>query len=110
MPKFLNEVWLRDMTPESVQGAVDVLAGLRDGTKLGKLPSDFELIDGPWLSNEEAKVYLVFEIGDPTDTIVDFSEQVADGLFLKRRLTLIQTWDQARSLSKHLNDRQSRTA
>lgn len=105
MPKFFNEVWMRDMSPETVQGVVDFLGNLQDEVRPSNLPSDFKLLAGPWLSNEEAKVCFVFEVNDPTQTFEAFAERVADGLFLKRRLTLVQDWDGAKNLSKYLSSR-----
>jgi hypothetical protein len=107
MPKFFNEVWLRDMSPDVMKGVVDFLGKLREGVRPHNLPSDLKLLAGPWLSNEEAKVYFIFEIDDPTNTFEAFAERVADGLFLKRRLTLIQDWDGARAFSKYLSSRKS---
>ncbi|RQZ17761.1 hypothetical protein DIE15_10440 [Burkholderia sp. Bp9031] len=109
MPKFFNEVWLRDMSPKTMQGVVDFLGKLREGVRPHNLPADLKLLAGPWLSNEEAKVYFVFEINDPTETFEAFAERVADGLFLKRRLTLIQDWDGARSFATYLSNRQPLT-
>jgi len=57
MPKFFNEVWLRDMSPKTMQGVVDFLGKLRVGVRPHNLPGDLQLLAGPWLSNEEAKVY-----------------------------------------------------
>jgi hypothetical protein len=110
MPMFFNEVWLRDMSATTMQGVVSFLGNLRQGVRPHNLPGDLNLLAGPWLSNEEAKVYFVFEIDDPTDTFEAFAERVADGLFLKRRLTLIQDWDGARSFSKYLSGREARPA
>lgn len=110
MPKFFNEVWLRDMSPKTLQGVVDFLGKLRVGVKPHNLPGDLKLLAGPWLSNEEAKVYFVFEINDPTDTFEAFAERVADGLFIKRRLTLIQDWDGARSFAKYLGHKEREAA
>jgi len=83
MPKFFNEVWLRDMSPKTMQGVVDFLGKLRVGVRPHNLPGDLQLLAGPWLSNEEAKVYFIFEIDDPTETFEAFAERVADGLFIK---------------------------
>lgn len=105
MPKFFNEVWLRDMSPETVQASVDFLESLENEIRPGNLTDDFKLLAGPWLSNEEAKVCFVFEINDPTTTFETFAERVADGLFLKRRLTLVQDWAGAKSLSNYLSER-----
>jgi hypothetical protein len=105
MPMFFNEVWLKDMSPQVMRGVVDFLGNLRRGVKPHNLPQDLKLVAGPWLSNEEAKVCFVFEIDDPTQTFEAFAERVADGLFLRRRLTLVQDWDGARAFSKHLTSR-----
>jgi hypothetical protein len=105
MPIFFNEVWLKDMSAPVMKGVVDFLGKLRAGIKPHNLPDDLKLLAGPWLSNEEAKVYFVFEIDDPTKTFEAFAERVADGLFLRRKLTLVQNWDGARAFSAYLNSR-----
>lgn len=103
MPIFFNEVWLKDMSPPVMKGVVDFLGKLREGVKPHNLPDDLKLLAGPWLSNEEAKVYFIFEVDDPTQTFEAFAERVASGLFLRRKLTLVQNWDGARLFSAHLN-------
>jgi hypothetical protein len=103
MPLFFNEVWLKDMSPPVMKGVVDFLGKLRKGIKPHNLPENLKLVAGPWLSNEEAKVYFVFEIDDPTKTFEAFAERIATGLFRRRKLTLILDWDGARSFSKYLN-------
>jgi hypothetical protein len=105
MPIFFNEVWLKDMSAPVMKGVVDFLGKLRVGVKPHNLPDDLKLLAGPWLSNEEAKVYFVFEIDDPTKTYEAFAERVAAGLFVKRKLTLVQNWDGARAFSAYLNNR-----
>ena len=103
MPIFFNEVWLRDMSPPVMKGVTEFLGNLRQGVKPHNLPDNLKLLAGPFLSHEEAKVYFVFEIDDPTRTFEAFAERVAAGLFLKRRLTLVQNWDGARSFAKYLS-------
>jgi|GEM_PF-771863 len=103
MPIFFNEVWLKDMSPPVMRGVVDFLDQIRNGVKPDNLPSDLKLLAGPWLSNEEAKVYFIFEIDDPTKTFEAFAERVASGLFLRRKLTLVQNWDGARAFSTFLS-------
>ncbi|MDZ5460086.1 hypothetical protein [Azohydromonas lata] len=105
MPIFFNEVWLKDMSAPVMKGVVDFLGNLRQGVKPHNLPSDLKLLAGPWLSNEEAKVCFVFEINDPTSTFEAFAERVAAGLFTRRKLTLVQNWDGARSFAAYLNSR-----
>jgi hypothetical protein len=105
MPIFFNEVWLKDMSAPVMKGVTGFLGNLREGIKPHNLPSDLNLLAGPWLSNEEAKVYFVFEIDDPTKTYEAFAERIADGLFVKRRLTLVRDWDGARSFAKYLGNR-----
>lgn len=101
MPKFFNEVWLHDMAPKTVSRAIEFFKG----QQINDPTANMTILAGPWLSNEEAKVYFVTEVDDPTETFTPFAERVADGLFLKRRLTLIQGWDEARSLSRYLSSR-----
>jgi len=44
MPKFFNEVWLRDMSPKTMQGVVDFLGKLRVGVRPHNLPGDLQLL------------------------------------------------------------------
>ena len=105
MPIFFNEVWLKDMSAPVMKGVTEFLGNLRQGVKPHNLPDDLNLLGGPWLSNEEAKVYFVFEIDDPTETFEAFAERIASGLFLRRKLTLVQDWDGARSFAKYLGSK-----
>ena len=96
MPLFLNEVWLRDPSPESFREFIEVFGSLRGQADSIGLTSDiFRLVAGPWLSIEEAKVVFVFEAPDAADTLPAYGALLAKGLLKKRRLTQLVDWDAA---------------
>lgn len=96
MALYLNEVWLRDPTPESFREFIDVFGALRDQADAIGLTADiFRLIAGPWLSIEEAKVVFIFDAPDAAVTLPAFGRLMAKGLLKKRRLTAMVDWDEA---------------
>ncbi len=96
MALYLNEVWLRDPSPESFREFIGVFGSLRDQADSIGLSSDiFRLVAGPWLSIEEAKVVFIFEAPDATVTLPAYGRLLAKGLLKKRRLTEMVDWDEA---------------
>ena len=70
MALYLNEVWLREPSPESFREFIEVFAALRgQADSLGLSTDIFRLVAGPWLSIEEAKVVFVFDSPDATVTL-----------------------------------------
>jgi hypothetical protein len=103
MPLFLNEVWLGSLEPKVLKEAVEFFGNLSKGSKPSNLPDNMRMVAGPWLSNEEAKVLFVFEIGDPSDMLEAFAERMVSGLFARRKLTLLSDWAGARKLAEWLD-------
>ena len=96
MAIFLNEVWLREPSPESFREFIQVFGTLRDQADSIGLTSDiFRLVAGPWMSIEEAKVVFVFEASDAADTLPAYGGLLAKGLLKKRKLTPLVDWDAA---------------
>jgi hypothetical protein len=96
MALFLNEVWLREPSPESFREFIDVFGSLRgDADSIGLTSDIFRLVAGPWLSIEEAKVVFVFEAPDAAQTLPAYGALLAKGLLRKRRLTQLVDWDSA---------------
>ena len=96
MALYLNEVWLRDPSPESFREFIGVFGALRGQADSIGLSSDiFRLVAGPWLSIEEAKVVFIFEAPDATVTLPAYGRLLAKGLLKKRRLTEMVDWDEA---------------
>ena len=88
MALYLNEVWLRDPSPESFREFIEVFGTLRgEADKIGLTDDMFRLVAGPWLSIEEAKVIFIFDAPDATTTLPAFGGLLAKGLLRKRRLT-----------------------
>ncbi len=96
MAIFLNEVWLREPSPESFREFIEAFGSLRSqADTLGLTADIFRLVAGPWLSIEEAKVVFVFEAPDAATTLPAYGRLLADGLLKKRRLTQLVDWDEA---------------
>ena len=96
MAIFLNEVWLRDPSPESFREFHEVFGSLRgQADDIGLTSEIFRLVAGPWLSIEEAKVVFVFESPNAAETLPAYGGLVAKGLLKKRRLTQMVDWDAA---------------
>ncbi len=96
MALFLNEVWLREPSPESFREFIEVFESLRGKADSIGLASDiFRLVAGPWMSIEEAKVVFVFEASDAADTLPAYGGLLAKGLLKKSRLTQLVDWDDA---------------
>ena len=96
MALFLNEVWLRDPSPETFREFLDVFGSLRGQADSIGLTSDiFRLVAGPWLAIEEAKIVFVFEAADAAETLPAYGKPLAKGLLKKRRLTQMVDWDDA---------------
>ena len=96
MALFLNEVWLREPSPESFREFIDVFGSLRgDADSIGLTSDIFRLVAGPWLSIEEAKVVFAFEAPDAAQTLPVYGALLAKGLLRKRRLTQLVDWDSA---------------
>jgi len=97
MALYLNEVWLREPSPEGFREFIEVFAALRGQAESVGLSSDiFRLVAGPWLSIEEAKVVFIFDVTpDATVTLPAYGRLLAKGLLKKRRLTPMVDWDEA---------------
>ena len=96
MALYLNEVWLRDPSPETFREFIEVFGALRGQADSIGLSSDvFQLIAGPWLSIEEAKVVFIFDAPNATVTLPAYGRLLAKGLLKKRRLTEMVDWDDA---------------
>lgn len=103
MPIFLNEVWLGDLTPALMDEAVTFFGNLSRGSKPDNLPDDLRMLAGPWLSAEEAKVMFIFEINDPSTMFDAYAERMVSGLFARRKLTLLSSWDSLKDYADRVN-------
>ena len=96
MAIFLNEVWLREPSPESFREFIEVFGSLRGQAESLGLTSDiFRIVAGPWLSIEEAKVVFIFDAPDAAETLPAYGALLAKGLVKKRRLTQLVDWEAA---------------
>jgi hypothetical protein len=103
MPLFLNEVWLGDLTPAVIEEAVTFFGNLSVGSKPDNLPPDLRMLAGPWLSAEEGKVMFVCEFNDPSTMFDAFAERMVSGLFARRKLTLLSSWDGMTAYAERIN-------
>jgi hypothetical protein len=103
MPIFLNEVWLGDLTPSLMDEAVTFFGNLSVGSKPDNLPDDLRMLAGPWLSAEEAKVMFIFEINDPSTMFDAYAERMVSGLFARRKLTLLSSWDSVKDYADRVS-------
>ena len=81
----LVELYLNVDSPERAKTAVAAASGLASGN----LPPGALLVAGPWVSNEEAKLFFVLDLQDHSLTVGHFWPGMAHGLIAKRRLTPI---------------------
>ncbi len=96
MALYLNEVWLKDPSPETFRKFIEVFGSLRGrADTLGLTSENFRLVAGPWMSIEEAKVIFIFDAPDARATLPAFGGLMAKGLLRKRRLTPMIDWDEA---------------
>ncbi len=96
MALFLNEVWLREPSPESFREFIEAVGSLSSqAEQLGLSSDSFRLVAGPWMSIEEAKVVFVFESPNAVDTLPAFGRLLASGLLARRHLTPLVDWEEA---------------
>ncbi len=96
MALYLNEVWLRDPSPEAFNQFIEAFGSLGGQEEQLGLTSDmFRLVAGPWMSIEEAKVVFVFDSPNAVDTLPAFGRLLAAGLLAKRKLTPLVSWEEA---------------
>lgn len=92
MPLYLAELYCKD----GFRRGYDVISR----ALVSGFPPGVTLKAGPWASNEEAKLLLVMDIQDHSLTFAPFSNALAQGIFVKRRLTPIVTWSMVENALK----------
>lgn len=102
MPLYLDEIWLKDPSPDRVKEFVSLIGSAAKSPASVGAPEKVRFVAGPWASNEEAKVIFVIDIPDHTATFQVFATIVAKGLVEKRRLTPIVEWSEAEKLAQQL--------
>ncbi len=99
MALYLDEVWLKDPSPERMKEFVGLIgSGAKDPTSVGA-PQGDRFAGGPWFSNEEPKIIFLVDIPDHTLTFQAFGQIVSSGLGEKRRLTPVVEWGEVEKLS-----------
>lgn len=102
MPLYLDEVWLKDPSPERVKEFAGMIGSAAKSPASVGAPAEVRFVAGPWASNEEAKVIFVIDIPDHTATFQVFGTLVAKGLVEKRRLTPIVDWSEVEKMTGQL--------
>jgi hypothetical protein len=92
MALYLDEIWLRDPSPERAKEFVRMIGMAAKSPANVGAPQEVKMVAGPWASNEEAKVIFVVDIPNHTATFGVFSKFVAQGLIERRRLTPVVEW------------------
>ena len=89
MPLYLDEIWLEWTDAAEAKQTLQRFQAMATGAGF---PPGVTLKAGPWFSNEEAKIVLILDIVDHTQTFMPFGLAVVYGLIARRRLTPIVEW------------------
>ena len=102
MALYLDEVWLRDPSPERMKEFVRMIgAAAKSPASIGA-PAEVRFVAGPWASNEEPKVIFLVDIPNHTPTYQIFGKLVSTGLVERRRLTPIVEWSEVEKMASQL--------
>ncbi len=102
MALYLDEVWLKDPSPERMKEFVRFIGAAAKSPASVGAPQEVRFVAGPWASNEEAKVIFVVDIPDHTPTYQIFGKLLSTGLVEKRLLTPIVEWDEVEKMVEQL--------
>ena len=102
MALYLDEVWLKDPSPERMKEFVRFIGAAAKSPASVGAPQEVRFVAGPWASNEEAKVIFVVDIPDHTPTYQIFGKLLSTGLVEKRRLTPIVEWGEVEKMVEQL--------
>ncbi len=102
MPLYLDEVWLKDPSPDRVKEFVGMIGAAAKSPASVGAPEEVRFVAGPWASNEEPKVIFVVDIPDHSATFQVFATYVSKGLVEKRRLTPIVAWSDVEKMAQQL--------
>lgn len=103
MALYLDEVWLKDPSPERMKEFVRLIgmAATKGPGAIGA-PQEVRWVAGPWASNEEPKVIFIVDIPNHTPTYQIFGKIMSQGLVEKRRLTPIVEWSEVEKMAEQL--------
>lgn len=102
MALYLDEVWLKDPSPERMKEFVGLIGSAAKNPASVGAPQEVRFVAGPWASNEEAKVIFVVDIPDHTPTYQIFGKLLSTGLVEKRLLTPIVEWGEVEKMVEQL--------
>lgn len=102
MALYLDEVWLKDPSPERVKEFVRMIGMAAKSPASVGAPQEVRFVAGPWASNEEAKVIFIVDIPNHTLTFQVFAKFVSQGLIERRRLTPIVEWSEVEKMAGQL--------
>jgi hypothetical protein len=66
MALYLDEVWLKDPSPERMKEFVGLIGSAAKNPASVGAPQEVRFAGGPWFSNEEPKVIFLVDIPDHT--------------------------------------------
>lgn len=98
MALYLDEVWLKDPSPERMKEFVRMIGTAAKNPASVGAPPEVRFVAGPWASNEEPKVIFIVDIPNHTPTFQIFGKLVSQGLVEKRRLTPIVEWGEVEKM------------
>ena len=102
MALYLDEVWLKDPSPERMKEFVRLIGSAAKNPASVGAPQEVRFVAGPWASNEEAKVIFVVDIPDHTPTYQIFGKLLSTGLVEKRLLTPVVEWGEVEKMVEQL--------
>ena len=102
MALYLDEVWLKDPSPERVKEFVQMMGKAAQSPASIGAPQEVRFVAGPWASNEEAKAIFIVDIPDHTPTFQIFGKLVSTGLVERRLLTPIVEWSEVEKMVEQL--------
>ena len=103
MALYLDEVWIKDPTPERVKEFTKLIGTAAKAPSSVGVPQGVRQVAGPWMSNEEPKAIFIVEIPDHRLTFPIFGRHLAHGLIEKRRLTPIVEWGEVEKMVEQLS-------
>lgn len=102
MPLFLDEITFNITSTEDVKRFHAMVAPFSKSAD--KFPKGVTVKAGPWVSNEEAKIYWILDMPDHSTTVIPWWNHLATGLITGRRMTPIVEWPAMDELVKNLKE------
>jgi hypothetical protein len=85
--RYISMRRIKDPTPEKFKEGKRVVSALVNSPESIVSTTDVQIVAGPWLSKDEAKITFVLFMEDHSPIVHSFARYIANGLFEWRRLT-----------------------